>query len=61
MIYLRPKEISLKLGTSVGFVSRVIRWSKCREQKPVGEKTLFCYEDIVEFIRTKKDFTFDRK
>ena len=61
MTYLRPKEIALKLGTSVSFVSRVIRWSKCREQKSDGEKTLFSYDDIVEFIRTKKDFTFGKE
>jgi hypothetical protein len=61
MTYLRPNEIAQKLGTSNSFVNRVIGWSKCREQKSDGEKTLFSYEDIVEFIRTKKDLSFDKK
>ena len=55
MTYLRPNEIAQKLGTSNSFVSKVIRASKCREQKSDGEKTLFNYDDVVEFIRTKKD------
>jgi len=50
-IFLRPKEIATKLGTSHNFVSKVIGASKCREIKKDGEKTLFCLDDVIEFIR----------
>jgi hypothetical protein len=49
--FLRPKQIAERLGTSHNFVSKVIGASKCREIKKDGEKTLFSYSDIVEYIR----------
>ena len=49
--YLRPNEISAKIGTSTNFVRHVIGECKCREKKEEGKKTLFCIEDVIEFIR----------
>ena len=51
MEYLRPKEIAQKLGISHKLTSKLIRASKCQEQREEGQKTLFCYENIVEFIK----------
>lgn len=49
--FLRPKQIAERLGTSHNFVSKVIGLSKCREIKKEGEKTLFCVDDVIEYIR----------
>ena len=49
--FLRPKQIAERLGTSHNFVSKIIGDCKCREIKKDGEKTVFCYEDVVEYIR----------
>ena len=51
MEYLRPQEIAKRLGSSVNFVSKLIHKSKPREQKEEGKKTLFCYEDITDFVK----------
>ena len=50
-MFLRPKEIAIKLGTSTTFVSRLIRRAKPAEQKREDGKTLFSFDDCVAFIR----------
>ena len=54
MEYLRPKDISIKLGVSKKFAGDLIGMSKCREIKKENEKTLFCYEDIIDFIKKSR-------
>jgi len=50
-MFLRPNEISQKLGVSRKHVSWIIRDSKPREKKNSDGKTIFNYEDVIKWIK----------